>query len=92
MRALRPGSYSMAATRPGTPSLLRLKSMRRICRLWPPPRCRTEMRPSPPRPERCFFAWSRRFSGLFFVISEKVWPEALRRPGEVGRELAYRHL
>jgi hypothetical protein len=24
------------------------------------------------------------FSGRFFVISVKVWPLALRRPGEVG--------
>ena len=38
MRALRFGSYSMAATFAGTPSLFRRKSMTRYWRLWPPPR------------------------------------------------------
>src|SRR5919199_868978 len=38
MRAERLGSYSMVATRAGTPSLSRLKSMRRYRRLCPPPR------------------------------------------------------
>ncbi len=42
---LRLGSYSMAATLPGTPNLSRLKSMRRSIRLAPPPRWRTVTRP-----------------------------------------------
>ena len=45
MRQLRFGSYSMAATLAGTPSLTRLKSMRRYWRLWPPPRWRAVLRP-----------------------------------------------
>ena len=40
MRALRFGSYSIAATFAGTPSLFRLKSTRRYRCLWPPPRWR----------------------------------------------------
>ena len=45
MRQLRFGSYSMAATLAGTPSLVRLKSMMRYCCLWPPPRWRAVLRP-----------------------------------------------
>ena len=37
MRAERFGSYSISRTVAGTPSLLRLKSMMRYFRLWPPP-------------------------------------------------------
>src|ERR1017187_3395592 len=37
MRAERPGSYSIVATRPGTPYFSRLKSIRRIFCLCPPP-------------------------------------------------------
>src|SRR6267378_2179866 len=40
MRHVRLGSYSIAITLPGTADLLRRKSMRRYCRLWPPPWCR----------------------------------------------------
>ena len=45
MRHERFGSYSMAATLAGTPSLVRLKSMMRYWRLWPPPRWRAVLRP-----------------------------------------------
>ena len=45
MRQLRFGSYSMAATLAGTPSLFRLKSMMRYCCLWPPPWWRAVLRP-----------------------------------------------
>ena len=38
MWALRLGSYSIAATLAGTPSLRRLKSIFRYLRLAPPPR------------------------------------------------------
>ena len=50
MRAVRFGSYSTVATLAGTPILLRLKSMRRKRRLWPPPRKREVMRPKWLRP------------------------------------------
>ena len=50
MRADRFGSYSIAATLAGTPSLSRLQSMMRSLCLWPPPRCRVVMRPYTLRP------------------------------------------
>ena len=43
MRAVRFGSYSIAATFAGTPSLSRRQSMMRNRRLWPPPTCRVVM-------------------------------------------------
>jgi hypothetical protein len=46
MRDERFGSYSIVVTgSPGTPCLLRLKSMMRYWRLWPPPRRRMAMWP-----------------------------------------------
>src|SRR3954469_4310768 len=45
MRAERFGSYSIAATFAGTPSLRRLKSILRYWRLCPPPWWRRVMRP-----------------------------------------------
>src|SRR3990172_11491193 len=84
MRAVRFGSYSMAATFPGTPSLSRLKSMMRRRRLEPPPRWRTVTRPCGLRPAFCLFGASSRRSGFFFVISSNVKPVMPRRPGEVG--------
>src|SRR4051794_15640085 len=84
MRALRLGSYSMAATLAGTPSLFRLKSTMRYCCLWPPPRCRAVLRPYAFRPPVLGLGASSVFSGLLLVISEKsdtVWK---RRPGLVG--------
>src|SRR3954468_21943888 len=54
MRAERLGSYSMVATVAGTPALSRLKSMERILRLCPPPRCHMVMSPALRRPPvRC---------------------------------------
>src|SRR5690606_22216086 len=84
MRQLRFGSYSIDATVAGTPSLFRLKSTRRYCCLWPPPRWRAVLRPSELRPPVFGLATSRVRSGRFLVISEKsddVWK---RRPGLVG--------
>ena len=45
MRQLRFGSYSMAATLAGTPSLMRRKSTMRYRCLWPPPLWRAVLRP-----------------------------------------------
>src|SRR3972149_481529 len=84
MRAVRFGSYWMAAPLPGTPSLSRLKSMMRRRRLDPPPRWRTVTRPCWLRPAFCFFGASSRRSGFLFVISSNVKPVMPRRPGEVG--------
>src|ERR1039458_7121678 len=69
MRALRLGSYSMAATLAGTPSLSRRKSITRYRRLWPP------VPGSGATSER---------SGRSRVISEKSATLWNRRPGLVG--------
>src|SRR5687768_17284571 len=84
MRAVRPGSYSIAATLPGTPVLSRLKSMMRILRLAPPPRWRTVILPWLLRPDARFFVVVSAFSGFDFVISVNMYPLALRRLGDVG--------
>src|SRR3712207_5249831 len=85
MRALRLGSYSISATRPGIPNLLRLKSIFRYCRLCPPPRCREVRWPwllRPPLPRR----GSRRdFSGVVRVISSNPDTERNRVAGVIGR-------
>src|SRR2546429_6301228 len=69
MRAVRFGSYSIAATLAGTPNFSRRKSMRRYCRLWPPPRYRDVMWPLLLRPPVPRFGSSSDFSGVAFVIS-----------------------
>src|SRR5579884_3997173 len=84
MRAERFGSYSTAVTVPDTPSLLRLKSISRSSRLLPPPRWRVVIRPWLLRPPERMSDTVSDFSGRFFVISSKVYPEAPRRPGDVG--------
>src|ERR687886_743936 len=84
MRAERLGSYSMVATRAGTPSLSRLKSMRRYRRLCPPPRWRVVMRPWLLRPA---FDLRGRRSGLCGPVvgmSSNAPTDMPRRPGEVG--------
>src|SRR5919106_3329571 len=79
------GSYSMAATRAGTPSLrLRLKSIFRYRRLAPPPRWRDVLRPLVLRPPDFLSPSVSVFSGVDFVISEKSGYVTKRRPGEVG--------
>ncbi len=64
------GSYSMAATFAGTPSLrARLKSILRYRRLAPPPRWREVLRPWALRPPDLVRPSTRVFSGSVFVIS-----------------------
>src|SRR5919202_6694086 len=84
MYAERLGSYSIAATRAGTPSLRRLKSTRRYRRLAPPPRWRAVLRPRALRPPLLVRPSTRVFSGSVFVISAKSAYVTKRRPGEVG--------
>ena len=82
MRAERLGSYSMAATLAGMPTLSqRLKSMMRYKRLWPPPRKRTVIRPWLFRPPVFFRGLTRDFSGSVLVISEKSATVMKRRLG-----------
>src|SRR5919106_1672143 len=87
MRHERLGSYSMAATLAGTPSLLRRKSTTRERRLWPPPGWRAVLRRWTLRPpvELCLSSSDR--SGLLRVTSEKSATVWNRRPGLVGLRL-----
>src|SRR3954454_19398374 len=84
MFAERFGSYSIAATFAGTPSLRRLKSILRYRRLAPPPRWRDVLRPLLLRPPDLRRPSTRVFSGSVFVISLKSGYVAKRRPGLVG--------
>src|SRR3954463_12423604 len=84
MYADRLGSYSIAATRAGTPSLVRLKSILRYSRLAPPPRWRAVLRPSALRPPDFLSPSTRVFSGSLFVTSAKSGYVMNRRPGDVG--------
>src|SRR6202000_2090803 len=68
MLELRFGSYSIAATFAGTPTLSRRKSTWRYCFLWPPPRCHTTISPLLLGPARAFFGWNNDFSGVSLVI------------------------
>src|SRR4029453_8972842 len=87
MRHDRLGSYSMAATTAGTPSLVRRKSITRYRCLWPPPRWRAVLRPCTLRPPvEDFLATSDR-SGRSRVTSEKSATVWNRRPGLVGLRL-----
>src|SRR5882672_9141614 len=84
MYAERLGSYSIAATLAGIPSLVRLKSILRYRRLAPPPRWREVLRPWALRPPDFFRPSVSAFSGLVFVTSAKSEYETKRRPGLVG--------
>src|SRR5947209_8349545 len=84
MYAERFGSYSMAATLAGTPSLERLKSILRYSRLAPPPRWRAVLRPRALRPPDFVRPSTSVFSGSVFVISEKSGYETKRSPALVG--------
>src|SRR3954451_22533197 len=84
MLADRFGSYSIAATLPAIPSLVRLKSTRRYRRLAPPPRWRAVLRPWALRPPDFFRPSVSDFSGCERVISAKSGYVTKRRPGEVG--------
>src|SRR5919109_1615682 len=85
MRAVRLGSYSISATRPGIPNLFRLKSIFRYWRLCPPPRCREVRWPRLFRPPDFFMGSSSDFSGASRVISSN--PDTLRNrvPAVMGR-------
>src|SRR6267154_3311552 len=85
MRAVRFGSYSTAATRAGMANLLRRKSMRRYCRLWPPPIYRLVMCPLLLRPPVRLSGSSSDFSGSVFVMSAKSETERKRVAGVIGR-------
>src|SRR3954471_13049168 len=78
------GSYSIAATRAGTPSLVRLKSILRYRRLAPPPRWRAVLRPLTLRPPDFLSPSVRDFSGSSRLISAKSGYVVKRRPGLVG--------
>jgi hypothetical protein len=84
MFAERFGSYSIAATLAGTPSFLRLKSVSRKRRLWPPPLWRVVMRPLLLRPPVFLTELVRLFSGFERVTSSKPDTVIQRRPGLVG--------
>src|SRR3954454_14645770 len=84
MYAVRFGSYSIAATRAGTPSFWRLKSILRYRRLAPPPRWREVMRPCVLRPPDFLSPSVSAFSGSFLVTSARSDHVAKRLPGLVG--------
>src|SRR6266850_5295006 len=85
MRAVRFGSYSIAATRAGMANLSRRKSMRRYCRLCPPLIYRLVMWPLLLRPPVRRSGSSNVFSGSVFVISAKSETERKRVAGVIGR-------
>src|SRR3954451_18006697 len=84
MYAERLGSYSIAATRAGTPSLVRLKSTLRYRRLAPPPRWRDVLRPRALRRPRLVRRSASVSYGSVFVISAKAGYVMKRRPADVG--------
>src|SRR5512146_195559 len=84
MRAVRFGSYSIAATFARTPSFSRRQSMMRNRRLWPPPTCRVVMRPGALRPPDFFTGRVSFFSGFVLVTSAKSDTGMCRRAGLVG--------
>src|SRR5688500_19614900 len=84
MWALRFGSYSISATRPTTPNLLRLKSIFRYARRAPPPRRRDVMRPLALRPPLLRSGSSSDFSGVSRVSSSNELTERNRVPAVIG--------
>src|SRR6185312_13908324 len=84
MYAERFGSYSIAATLAGIPSLRRLKSILRYRRLAPPPRWREVLRPCALRPPLFLSPSTSDFSGSVLVSSAKSGYVEKRRPGLVG--------
>src|SRR5436190_23495737 len=84
MYEVRLGSYSIAATLAGIPSLVRLKSILRYRRLAPPPRWREVLRPWALRPPDFLSPSVSAFSGFVFVTSAKSEYETKRMPGLVG--------
>src|ERR1700742_4219911 len=92
MYAVRFGSYSIAATLAGTPSLSRLKSILRYRRLAPPPRWREVLRPLELRPPDFVSPSTSDFSGCERVNLGKAGDENEPGPGEVRFGLRNRHL
>src|SRR5579863_10719726 len=84
MRAERFGSYSIVATLPGTPNLSRLKSMRRIFCLCPPPWCRIVRSPELRRPPVRLRVVSSGLCGLSVVRSSFTCVVLKRRVGVIG--------
>src|SRR5438132_3213362 len=85
MRAVRFGSYSIAATRAAIANLSRRKSTRRYCRLCPPLIYRLVMWPLLLRPPVRLSGSSSDFSGSVFVTSVKSETERNRVAGVIGR-------
>src|SRR3989304_6773627 len=77
------GSYSIAATFAGMPTLSRLKSIMRRILLWPPPIQRTVTLPALFLPPVFLMGAVRPFSGLFLATSCMRVVFSLRA-GEVG--------
>src|SRR6266511_4412715 len=84
MRAERLGSYSMVATTAGMPVLSRLKSIARILRLCPPPRCQMVRLPELRRPPVRFFGSVSGLCGRFVVRSSFTCELLKRRVGVIG--------
>ena len=85
MRAVRLGSYSMAATTAGMPALSRLKSIDRdTLACAPPPMNRDVMRPVLLRPPVRFLPFTSDFSGVSLVMSSRDTTVWNRRVGVVG--------
>src|SRR6266496_4403174 len=84
MRADRFGSYSMVATTAGIPVLSRLKSIARILRLCPPPRCQIVRSPELRRPPVRFFGSVSGLCGRLVVRSSLTCELLKRRVGVIG--------
>src|SRR4249920_3230432 len=78
------GSYSIEFTIPGTPGLLRLKSMRRYCCLCPPPMYLMARWPELFLPPVFLAGTSKLFSGVDLVSSTKEFTILNRVPGVTG--------
>ena len=85
------GSYSMVLTVAGTPSLRRLKSMRRYMRREPPPRWYAVMRPLLFRPPRFCRGSSRDFLRLLGGDLLEGGTHRVARAGGNGSEIFQRH-
>src|SRR5260370_37519303 len=85
MRAERLGSNAMATTVAAASTLVRLKSIRRYIRLWPPPRKREVTMPWLLRPPFFGSGTHSDFAGFFLrsVMSAKSDTDPARRPGVV---------
>src|SRR5699024_534525 len=78
------GSYSIAATFPGTPSLFLLISMILYFLFAPPPLCLEVVLPYEFLPPDLLRLLVKDFSGVVFVISSNPSTLIERKPAEVG--------